>query len=153
MSGGRIEQIDTPRDLYMYPKTAFARDFLGRTVVLRGIVTQTGSGMCTIQLAGTAAIASALSVGADAAEVGSDVYACLRPEDLDVRRADGQGVALNELPGLVDAVLFLGDRQECRVRLPNQEHVIIHVPRRHLLTEGDAVLLKIASEAVTVWPV
>ena len=36
MNRGRIEQVGPPRQLYERPASAFVRDFLGATVVLRG---------------------------------------------------------------------------------------------------------------------
>src|SRR5262245_6887942 len=38
MQGGRVEQVGAPRSLYDRPVSAFVRDFLGQTVVLRGRV-------------------------------------------------------------------------------------------------------------------
>src|SRR6185369_7653365 len=38
MQQGRVEQVGPPRALYEHPATAFVRDFLGQTVILRGRV-------------------------------------------------------------------------------------------------------------------
>ncbi len=42
---GRIEQIDSPRNLYMQPKTSFVADFVGTSNVINGVLSQqiTGS--------------------------------------------------------------------------------------------------------------
>src|SRR5262249_61357077 len=36
MSGGRIEQLGTPRDVYERPATRFVADFIGASTILRG---------------------------------------------------------------------------------------------------------------------
>jgi putative spermidine/putrescine transport system ATP-binding protein len=41
---GRIEQVDTPRKLYMRPATVFVADFVGTSNVLRGALAETISG-------------------------------------------------------------------------------------------------------------
>src|SRR5688500_20177150 len=38
MQRGRVEQVGAPRELYERPASAFVRDFLGQTVILRGVV-------------------------------------------------------------------------------------------------------------------
>ena len=37
MNGGRIEQIDTPHQLYSRPRTRFVAEFLGKSNILRGV--------------------------------------------------------------------------------------------------------------------
>ncbi|WP_411269337.1 ABC transporter ATP-binding protein [Phytopseudomonas dryadis] len=43
-NNGRIEQVDSPRDLYMKPKTAFVAEFVGTSNVLRGDIGKRLSG-------------------------------------------------------------------------------------------------------------
>ena len=42
---GRIEQVDTPRNLYMRPSTMFVADFVGTSNVLRGAIAERISGI------------------------------------------------------------------------------------------------------------
>src|SRR5437667_3159505 len=51
MSRGRAEQVGAPRELYDQPVSAFVRDFLGQTVVLRGVVREPGARGGTITVA------------------------------------------------------------------------------------------------------
>ena len=37
---GKIEQVDTPRNLYMYPKTSFVADFVGTSNVIKSTLAQ-----------------------------------------------------------------------------------------------------------------
>src|SRR5207244_1944821 len=43
MQSGRVEQVGAPRALYERPASAFVRDFLGQTVILRGVVKELAS--------------------------------------------------------------------------------------------------------------
>ncbi len=57
MHRGRVEQVGPPRHLYERPGTAFVRDFLGQTVILKGRVgpaTADGSGPITVEMNGVA---------------------------------------------------------------------------------------------------
>src|SRR5207302_4162934 len=38
MNAGRVEQVGTPHELYLAPNSPLVRDFLGRTIVLKGRV-------------------------------------------------------------------------------------------------------------------
>src|SRR5215470_15049655 len=96
MHRGRAEQIGSPRSLYEAPASAFVRDFLGQTVLLRGrvakrlpgepsaaIVVELDGALAGCSLAGRAAPGIALAAGADA-------HVAIRPEDIAVTPADAR---------------------------------------------------------------
>jgi ABC-type Fe3+/spermidine/putrescine transport system ATPase subunit len=70
MRDGRIEQIDTPRDIYRHPRTPFAASFIGAANLIPVTVT-----------AGRAAIAPGVSVAAPGIADGARILV-LRQEDL-----------------------------------------------------------------------
>jgi putative spermidine/putrescine transport system ATP-binding protein len=43
---GRLEQIGTPHELYLQPRSEFVADFIGEANLLRGNVRSTGEGVC-----------------------------------------------------------------------------------------------------------
>src|SRR5713101_7689115 len=55
MQRGRVEQVGPPRSLYEHPASAFVRDFLGQTVILRGAVKEVANGTVTVALDGALA--------------------------------------------------------------------------------------------------
>ena len=96
MQRGRVEQVGPPRHLYEAPASAFVRDFLGQTVLLRGrvakrlpgepsaaIVVELDGALAGCSLAGRAAPGIALAAGADA-------HVAIRPEDIAVTPADAR---------------------------------------------------------------
>ncbi len=146
---GRVEQVGAPKDLYDAPASAFVRDFLGRTVLLRGaFVGSSGPGRASIRLESLAGatISAAADVGGLAP--GQAVVAALRPEDLRLVSNDEAGT----LRGRIEALLFSGERYECRVRLASDEVVLAHAPRSTGLREGDEVGLILPEEGIGVWP-
>src|SRR5207245_151876 len=63
MQRGRVEQVGAPRELYERPASAFVRDFLGQTVVLRGVVREPGARGGTITVALDGALAGSTRRG------------------------------------------------------------------------------------------
>jgi iron(III) transport system ATP-binding protein len=146
MSAGRVQQVGRPRSLYEQPSTPFVRDFLGKTVIFRGVLARPG----TIVLADTEAVVSCSSqVQTDTFEPGAQVHVAVRPEDVALEKVhDGQA----SIRGHVDAVLFVGDHYECRVVLENQDVVVVHTPRSREVLQGEEIALVIDPKDVSIWP-
>jgi ABC-type Fe3+/spermidine/putrescine transport system ATPase subunit len=153
MNQGRVEQIGRPQELYERPATAFVRDFLGSTVLLRG---QTDAGAPPGQVAVRlldVPDARLYAAAGDRAPVGpgQEVLVAVRPEDIRLHGAeDGSGP--NQLVGTLEALLFVGAHYECRVRLRGDQSVLLHAPRTTRLREGDLVRLSVPPEGISVWP-
>jgi len=117
MQGGRVEQVGPPRELYERPASAFVRDFLGQTVILRGVVKEAAGETVAVAMDGAlagATLRGCPSPGA-ALAAGAAVQVAIRPEDIEVALAgETEG---NALAGTIEALLFVGDRYEARVAL------------------------------------
>src|SRR5262245_37639645 len=82
MNGGRIEQIDTPVEIYCHPKTRFVADFIGETNLLTGKV-EAGGG--------------AISMGGERLPItkqnglseGKEAHLSIRPEMVTVKAGEG----------------------------------------------------------------
>jgi len=93
---GRIEQVDTPRNLYMKPATAFVAEFVGTSNVLRGELAS--------QLVGDARPFS------------------IRPEH--IRFALGErGASEVEVSGLLHDIQYQGAATRYEIRLDNGQHL------------------------------
>jgi ABC-type Fe3+/spermidine/putrescine transport system ATPase subunit len=154
MQRGRVEQVGAPRQLYDHPASAFVRDFLGQTVILRGRVAGGGPGTVTVKLdgvfggpvvTGRAAPDATLSPGAEA-------HVAIRPEDIAVTPGDGARADDDALAGVIEALLFVGDRYEARVSLGGEQRILLLLPRARQWREGQRLQLGVPSEAVSVWP-
>jgi ABC-type Fe3+/spermidine/putrescine transport system ATPase subunit len=81
--------------------------------------------------------------------LGADVHVAIRPEDIEVdgARADG-----GTLPGVIDTLLFVGDRYETCVRLGGDQRIVLLLPRTREWKEGQAISLAFPPDTVSVWP-
>ena len=146
LNRGRIEQIGSPRLLYENPATPFVRDFLGKSVTLPGRVKSLAAGRAAIELAGEGntvidcAVPAGLDLAADRA-----VEVSLRPEAIHL--ANGQGSTLH---GIVEAVLYQGERSECEVKIGDSA-LCIYLPSDSNPAPGDKIALAIEPNAARLW--
>jgi iron(III) transport system ATP-binding protein len=149
MNKGRIEQLDVPSELYERPKTEFVRDFLGKTIVLPGRVEnvdRTGASVALISAKGR--IECRFGTRAQDYAAGANVAVAIRPER--VRLSTTQD-GTNMLEGLVETVLYQGDRSECAVRVGDELITVYGAPEATEL-RNSKVWLNFAPEAITLWP-
>jgi ABC-type Fe3+/spermidine/putrescine transport system ATPase subunit len=150
MSNGRVEQLDAPQRLYEQPNSSFVRDFLGRMVLLAATVDATeAEDRLAVQLSGGVNVSLSASANGHQLSTGQAITVAVRPEDIKIV-APGEP-SINCLTGEIEALLFLGDHYECRVRLASGEEALIHTPRLAAPKEGESLTLRLP-ESVTVWP-
>jgi ABC-type Fe3+/spermidine/putrescine transport system ATPase subunit len=154
MHRGRVEQVGAPRELYERPASAFVRDFLGRTVVLRGVIKETdaASGMVVVVMEGPlmGTTLRGRPVPDAALTAGAAVQVAIRPEDIEV--TDPGGVDRNALVGTIEALLFVGDRYEARVTLGGEQRIPLLLSRARSWREGQRLQLVFPPDLVSVWP-
>ncbi|MNT30603.1 Spermidine/putrescine import ATP-binding protein PotA [compost metagenome] len=107
MNGGAIEQLGSPADLYFRPRTLFVADFLGESNLLQGVVTAVDGETLSVQLAHQGVTGQALSNGAPI-KAGQKVTVMLRPQNLSVSTASGNGGAGQPLSGKLLDVMVTG---------------------------------------------
>jgi len=156
MHGGRVEQVGSPRSLYEHPASAFVRDFLGQTVILRGRVGTVTSGIGGVTVEMNGSLAGRVLAGRMASTVtfapGAAAHVAIRPEDIQVSPDDPGRQPANCLPGTVDALSFVGDRYEARVTLGGEHHIVLFLSRARDWREGERLQLGFPPEMVSVWP-
>ncbi len=104
MSGGRIEQLGEPRELYESPRTLFVAGFLGVSNLLSGVVS--GENAVRLDGAGEVRVAAPLPRG------GSRVSIGIRPEKIRVGRGP------NEIQGTVSESAYIGVSTQYVVEAP-----------------------------------
>jgi ABC-type Fe3+/spermidine/putrescine transport system ATPase subunit len=151
MNQGRVEQLGTPRELYERPATSFVRDFLGKCAVLRGRVVEWAGAVGRVELpaVGGELVYDRRTAPAEAV-AGTAVFVSVRPEEVVVAEEPGRDDQ-NVLKGIVETLLFTGDRTECRVRV-GSEHVTVYVPPGGRLEQGQSVFLHFPAGALRIWP-
>jgi putative spermidine/putrescine transport system ATP-binding protein len=112
MNEGEINQLGTPDDLYFYPETVFAADFLGNSNLLEGVVSATGNGVVHLRGPGDAVIRAA-----QRGEVreGERLRFMVRPENVRVL-ADGEKTA-NVVEAQLHEVILVGQVTKYYARL------------------------------------
>jgi spermidine/putrescine ABC transporter ATP-binding subunit len=123
MNAGRIQQVGTPRELYRLPTNTFVADFLGKTNLVKAVMSA-GEGAerraeiapgCFVRVQATTDVPT-----------GTPIMLSVRPEDL--RLSTGAGTSGTTTRGTVDSVTFLGDQVTVIVRLVDHSTVWVTCP-------------------------
>ena len=157
MNRGQLEQLDAPQPLYDQPKTPFVRDFVGKTVLLLGkIIELTPEHEVRVALDRFPQYTlRGLNPAFTKDSIGQPVYAAIRPEAIVIEPVATKEIEPrgdNKLMGSIKALLFVGDRYECRMQL-GKENLSLYLPRGPDWREEQNVSLTFPNEAVSLWPV
>jgi putative spermidine/putrescine transport system ATP-binding protein len=125
---GKIQQLDTPEQMYEYPKNAFVARFIGENNRLDGSLEGITNGRCTVRVAsGDARIGGTL---VEPLPEGSAVTVSLRPERVQIRAAGNtiDGHPDCRLAGSLREVIYLGDHVRARVALTGNAEFMVKRP-------------------------
>jgi spermidine/putrescine transport system ATP-binding protein len=140
MRRGRVEQCGEPRELYEQPATAFVANFLG------------ASNLIPAQVSGDGLKVGEFTLRADVdGRTGGDALAMIRPERVRLEPHGSGGE--NRVPGMVEAVVYLGFHQDVRVRLASGALVRCDVPNDGSAMEhssGDPVSVHLPADCLRV---
>ncbi|MGO9788551.1 MAG: ABC transporter ATP-binding protein [Solirubrobacteraceae bacterium] len=136
MREGRLEQLDTPENVYRHPATAFVAEFVGAMNRIRGRIAEDGQVVVLGQRV-------PLTMP-DAYAPGTAVEALLRPEVLQAM-PDAGG------PGEIRERTFLGSSVRLSVTLDDRQDILVEAPSHGTdLQLGARVGLKIVADRVAV---
>ncbi len=125
LNAGKIEQVGTPAELYLQPRTSFAADFIGATNLLRGSITsQDGQ---TLQVSTDACVIVARRPTTNPPGNGAKVTLSIRPEQLRIQRGAASTMA-NRLTGKTIETTFQGETSDHIVQVGKQRLKIISLP-------------------------
>jgi len=150
MKEGRILQVGTPYELYMYPKNVFVAHFIGESNFLEGRVIQTKNGNVVLMLRGGNIVVEAKRN--DDFQENDRAVLAIRPQALDVVK--GWKNVENGLKGTVDKIRFEGTDIRYEVKLINDESVTVVRPSlgAEILKEGEKVTLHFVPQKSHVFP-
>ncbi len=156
MSGGHIEQLGTPEELYDRPRTRFVADFIGTTNLLTGIVASVAAGEAVVDLES----GGRCVVHADGLSAGMSVEVAVRPEALELAvaappattsGAAGGPAAASWLLGTIEQSAYLGTSISYQVRADGGQRVVATAPRTHdRIATGTPVEVRWRSEDALV---
>jgi iron(III) transport system ATP-binding protein len=91
LNGGRVHQIDTPREIYERPATKFVADFIGRNNVIEGVVESVAGDSAVIRFANGSGVNLHLNQKAPNVTLisGTQVGVCVRSESLRLSESNG----------------------------------------------------------------
>jgi ABC-type Fe3+/spermidine/putrescine transport system ATPase subunit len=152
MNKGKIEQIGRPTDLYEHPKTPFVRDFLGRLIVVEGVLEGDPAERRVLLDQGGQRVGLLAGVEPPAGlNNGDRVGVHLRPEDVDIKRRPPGELAPNQVAARVMSSVYLGDSFEYVLDIGGS-NVLLDAPRRVVHEPGDEVVVEVDPQRTMVWP-
>jgi len=145
MNLGRVEQIDSPQDVYRKPKSAFVANFIGRTNFVPAVVTAAVDGHLDWDaLSGTLHV-----VQPDAPrQAGEAATLVVRPDA--IRLTEEAGL----FAGVVHRSTYLGSQVEYVVEVAGQSLIAVESDPRHVVVypPGTPVGVNLLVEAIYVLP-
>jgi ABC-type Fe3+/spermidine/putrescine transport system ATPase subunit len=153
MNLGVVQQLGKPRILYEQPANEFVRDFVGKTILFKGTVQSSNpSGQVAISIEG-APDCTVFGRGyePDGFSDGQSVFMAIRPEDLDISAALSSTPPSGYVAATVMNALFIGERVEYLVEIPDQGAVTVYGERHEPIDEGGKAWLKVRPEGHSAW--
>jgi spermidine/putrescine transport system ATP-binding protein len=151
MNHGAIEQLGVPEEIYERPRTTFVAGFIGVSNLMPGEVVSTGTGTAELRLDAGVTVRT----GAAGVSVGERAHAVVRPEKLQLRRANGAAPdGRASVDGQVESSLYMGTATQVIVRLTDETRMTVLVPntdeeaRRQLPAAGDPARLTWSSDNI-----
>lgn len=134
INGGVLEQLDTPDQIYKYPKTKFVADFIGESNLFDGRAGELTNGIAKVMTdAGEVMIQSC------PAEQGKGITVCVRPEVMKYSKTPVEGFALS---GIIKNMIFVGSQYRILIILDNgYEAKINRIKLDKEIKEGERVYL------------
>jgi spermidine/putrescine transport system ATP-binding protein len=133
MSGGVIEQLDTPSEIYDRPLTAFVADFIGEMNFLDGKVTPTSEGEFDLVTSTGVVVRGRGDVaGRQTARIG------IRPARLSIVPGRA-GASANTAKAVVDSKMYLGDEVQVVATLEGGTRMLVREQRAGTDESHDAI--------------
>lgn len=119
MREGKIAQIDTPEEIYTYPKSRFVASFIGEANVLETEIIKKEENKRVIELFGQRV---SVHQGAFFLPEGDDAVAIIRPEKIRIVDDDYEGV---KIKGIAKDIIYVGDI--LRIQLETKEGFLLQL--------------------------
>jgi spermidine/putrescine transport system ATP-binding protein len=133
MNAGRVEQLDTPEEIYKRPATPFVAGFIGQANLLPGRILRGSAGEVELELDGGGRGRAAAPPGLAA---GRRVLLMLRPEQVNLTA--GTAARADGFPARLSSVDFQGSAFRYALRREDGREVVVTLLPQHQLT-GAAV--------------
>lgn len=145
MSGGMVEQIDSPRALYERPATEFVADFIGISNKITFKVDRRDGDLAVMDLGeGRRLLAH------DPGGTGAELCLTVRPEKITLGTEGAGGAGGNDcvLDGVLVELIYLGSMTQAVVEADTGDRVVVHM----LNDSAEAAELRSGAEVTLGWP-
>lgn len=145
MNQGRVEQIDTPQNIYRRPQTAFVASFIGRTNFVAATVEGTASGQLLVQALGRTL---AVPIPESSRPIGAQVTLVVRPDAVRLTPEGGR------FAGRVQRSTYLGNQVEYEIEVAGQRLLAVESDPRHIVVypAGTSLGVDLLAETIYVLP-
>ena len=148
MSGGRIEQVASPEEIYEEPGTVFVADFLGISNLMNATANGSGDTRCRLRLGDFELVACRGDLQAR-----GEARIVIRPERVRVEPYATDGSGENRIPGMIERVVYLGSADQLVIRLATGDtlhalQINDGMPRQY--KQGMPVRVHLPAEALRV---
>lgn len=146
MNEGQVEQVAPPQEVYEEPSTTFVADFLGVSNLMTASAEGESTGRCRVKVG-----EFELYAGRGDMTTTGDTRIVIRPERVKLEPADATGE--NNIPGMVDRVVYLGNANQVIVRLAHGESVqalVQNTGDELHYKQGDPVKVHLPAQALRV---
>lgn len=147
MSEGKLQQVDTPSNIYDFPNSRFTAEFIGETNIFEGKVAEKHDGHALVNCPELPS--PVMTDQRFEAEVGQNIWVSIRPEDIDLYKDKPENFSqYNWAKGEVKEIAYLGSFAIYHVLLENGRIIKSQVPAPYWYTRnitpptwGDTVYL------------
>lgn len=134
INSGKLEQLDTPDQIYKYPKTKFVADFIGESNLFDGTLTYLDT-----DLAKVTNEVSEMLISCCPMESGQKVTVCVRPEVMKCSKSPVDGFNLS---GIIKNMIFVGSQYRTLIVMENGYEIKVNrVKPDKDFKEGEQVFL------------
>lgn len=151
MSQGIIEQIGSPKEIYLHPKTRFVANFIGESNLIDGVITAIDQETLTIGTEIGTVQCDLKQYKDTLLTVNAPVSICIRPEHMGYSLKKPEH---SSIKAVVKEIIFVGNLIKMIVLLNNGNEIkITRLSEEDLASEGDEIYLTWDDKDAEIIPV
>ncbi len=137
---GKIEQIDTPENIYRHPNSIFVADFIGEANIIDAKVVEKNVNSYKVSLENK----YSFDVNIDAAKKGEMIKLVIRPENVNVYRREKKDV----MGGVITTITYSGDSTKLTINITDELIINARITDENKYHEGDLVFIDFNKEFI-----
>ncbi|MBQ6283101.1 MAG: ABC transporter ATP-binding protein [Bacilli bacterium] len=141
INNGAIEQLDTPSNIYKYPKTLFVADFIGEANIINAKVLEVGDNEIKVSMLQDHVV----DIKADSIfEKNQELKLVIRPENVRISKNE----LANGIKGSINDITYSGDSTKLLVNIPGSIDIKVCINDDNKYVYNDEVYVKFDSNYI-----